>query len=282
MRVFINPNVTKKEALPVAAKACEVLKKAGADIIIENNCHGIDETACGAVRMPLDDAFKNCDITVSVGGDGSMLHAARHAIKYQKPLLGVNTGRLGFLTSVEQGELEKLARLPRGEYSVENRSTLQADIKGFNRDDAVALNDIVLFKEQPEKAISLSIYCDDILVSKFRGDGVIFSTATGSTAYSMSAGGPIMDAHLDGIIVTHICAHIVQTPPLVLSSRRVVRVVSTGTDEEHACICCDGRNLHRMVPGEEVQICLSDKKVPLVQFHDTGQLKSIDTKLRGR
>lgn len=279
MKIYMVPNTQKTSGAPVFRAAGQILRGAGVDLIIDETAAAMGE-GLDAQLLSATQAYQDCDLVLTIGGDGTMLHAARHTLHTQKPLLGVNVGRLGFLTIVESDELEKLRRLPAGDYTVEHRSLLCGHSGGA--EPCYALNDLVLFKEVPEHTISLNIYSDEILVSRFRGDGVIFATPTGSTAYSMSAGGPILDAGLEGFVVTQICAHIVQTPPLVFSAGRQVRAVNRGSDEERVIISCDGIRAHALEPGGEVIITQSDKTVPLVQFNPSQQLESIDKKLKGR
>lgn len=278
MNIYLLPNTGKDSSWPVFRAAGSLLREAGAALIIDEEAASLGKAEWEARMLPADEAHKACDLVITIGGDGTMLHAARHTIHSQKPLLGVNVGRLGFLTVVESDELEKLRRLPAGDFSVEHRSLLQ----GNGNQPCFALNDIVLFKEEPERTISLNIYCDDILVSSFRGDGVIFATPTGSTAYSLSAGGPVLDAALDAIVVTQICAHIVQTPPLVFSAKRALRAVSAGLVHERVAVICDGSRSRVLGPGGEIAISRAAATVPLVQLNPTQQLESIDTKLKRR
>ncbi len=294
MTIYLVPNISKQTALYVMQQAAEILSAAGVELVVDPLFEG-SFTVPGPVRyLPPEAAWTACDMVVTIGGDGTMLHTAHSSMHYQKPLLGINTGHLGFLTVLEKDEVEKLRRLPAGDFLVEQRSTLQYQLEWVPpstvpptgddaaNDDALAMNDIVLFKAVPEKAIMLDIYCDDVPVSSFRGDGVIFSTPTGSTAYSMSAGGPIVDAHLGGIIVTQICAHVVQMPPMVFAGSRKLKVVSRGGEAEPVLITSDGR-VGRLLPaGVPVWISEADKKVPMVQFRDAGQLRAIDKKLKGR
>lgn len=280
MKVYLIPNTRRPEALQTAEKAADILISEGVQVLVnEENAGLFIET----YRTFLSDAeaWDACDMAVTVGGDGTILHAARNTIKRNKPILGVNTGRLGFLTIIESNELEKLQRIPRGEYTIEERSVLCLK-NGSSDNTDLALNDIVLFKESPERTIALDIYCDEVLVSSFRGDGVVFATPTGSTAYSMSAGGPIVDARLPAIIVTQICAHIVQMPPMVFAADRTLRVVSRGMEYEKVFVSCDGMPSKELPHGEEVTIRQAGQTVPLVQFSDADQLKTIDKKLKGR
>lgn len=280
MKVYILPNPGKPDAMKLLAQAGALLRADGIEVILSQSTAARARLPWQATVLTEDEACGACDIMLTIGGDGTMLHAARRALTAQKPLLGINIGRLGFLTLIESNELEKLHRLAAGDYAIEHRSVICATPKGGQ--PTYALNDIVLFKELPERSISLNIYCDDILVSSFRGDGIIFATPTGSTAYSLSAGGPILDTQLGGIVVTQICAHIVHTPPLVFAGSRTLRAVVTGLEEEKLIISTDGARGECLGYGGEVHLTQSDKTVPMVKFNDAQQLEFIDKKLKGR
>lgn len=281
MKIFIVPNEQKIKAIEMAYIAADLLHKDGATIILEDTFQDASHFPSYVLFLSAPHAYEECDIVLTIGGDGTMLHAARDIITLQKPMLGINVGRLGFLTIVEKDELENLSRLSTGEYIIENRGLLQVEHGGKNPLKTFALNDIVVFKENAENTITLDIYCDEIKVSGFRGDGVVFCTPTGSTAYSMSAGGPIVDASLDAIIVTQICAHIVRMPPMVLSGERVLRAVPSAEFEEKIYISCDGLPGTLLDWGEPIYIKQSPQRLPLIQFEDARQLKSIDKKLKG-
>ncbi len=279
MTVFLVPNETKPKALLVARQAAEILAGEGVAVLAPG------DTLAGvsaALSVPPEKGYMQADVVVTVGGDGTMLHSARQMLGAPRPLLGINTGQLGFLTLVEYDELDKLLRLPAGEYEVEERTMLRADYWGDNNrtQTMLALNDVVLFKSEIEKSISLDIYCDEVMVSGFRGDGVIFATPTGSTAYSMSAGGPIVDARLGGVIVTQICAHVVQMPPMIFAPGR--RLCVEPQDGQPVFISYDGMRGQLLSPGQRITLSQADKTMPLVQFADADQLKSIDRKLKGR
>ncbi|MFV0412786.1 MAG: NAD(+)/NADH kinase [Oscillospiraceae bacterium] len=282
MNIYLVPNFSKNAALEVARQAVDILLEEGAAVLLEEPFAKYFAPAPGIRFLTAQQAMEACDIVLTIGGDGTLLRAARQGLHCPKPLVGINMGRLGFLTIIENDELYKLRRLPKREYQVEQRSVLQANFGGANSAACFAFNDIVLFKQVPNKTISMDIYCDDCKVSSFRGDGIIFATSTGSTAYSMSAGGPILDARLGGIIATQICAHIVHTPPMVFASDRILRAVPQSPPEDEVYISCDGQESWQLPWKEEIIIRQAGLTVPVIEFEDAGQLKSIDKKLKGR
>ena len=160
-----------------------------------------------------NECFPRTDVILTIGGDGTILHEANFTLQYQKPILGINIGRCGFLATCEVDEMEeKLAALVRGEYMLDSRMLLYVRVLGEDGWEGHALNDVVVTKGRLQQAIDFSIYCDDILVEHYRGDGVIVATPTGSTAYSLAAGGPILDSQTKGIVVTPICPHSLTSP----------------------------------------------------------------------
>ncbi len=279
MKIFLLPNPLKKNAIQVAEHAVSILATAGATIVMEEEHQKYGFGDVGFCSC--SEAWQSCDLVVTLGGDGTILHVAQQAMQHQKPVLGVNFGRLGYLTALEKDELEKLRRLLAGQYVVENRSMLAFKITGSEH-AGFALNDITFFKAQPERIVNVDIYCDETKISSFRGDGVVFATPTGSTAYSMSAGGPIVDARLGGIIATQICAHIVKMPSMVFAGDRVLRVVSKCAGGDRVLVSYDGHASHTLPDHAEAVIYQSEHTMPLVQFSDANQLQAIDNKLKGR
>lgn len=279
MVIYVIPNASKTHTPPVFANACKILYDDGVHIIADEALRQQYGALPYIDWVPNQSGYAKADMVLTIGGDGTMLHAARQCMPFDIPMAGINTGRLGFLTIMEKNELEKLHRLSRGEYVVDTRSMLRVDAGGTTQ---YALNDIVLFKQNPENTISLNIYCDDILVSSFLGDGVIFATPTGSTAYSMSAGGPIVDARLNAVVVTQICAHIIHTPPLVFDATRMLRAEKSADSTGKVFLSCDGLPSCLALEDAPVVITKADYSFYLVQFHDSGQVKAIDEKLKGR
>ncbi len=279
MNLLLIPNPTLENAFLSIKKVISVLHEAGANVcMIEpqekfefNGIHFCSEEM----------AWNTCDMVVTLGGDGTILHVASMAIHHQKPVLGINFGRLGYLTALEKDELYRLNNIISGQYIVEKRSVLAYEIQG-SQEKGVALNDITFFKSTPERTMSVDIFCENVKVSSFHGDGVVFSTPTGSTAYSMSAGGPIVDARLEGIIVTQICAHLVKMPSMVFSGDRVLHVVSNSSYDQDVLFTCDGK-ISRILPrGVKALVYQSKKTMPLVQFQEANQLQAIDSKLKSR
>lgn len=282
MTVYLIPNLTKPQAAATARAAIGVLCAHGADVVLP-----ADVPLCEFEGQPVrlleeTAAFGSCDAIVTIGGDGTILHAARRGIEFHKPLLGVNIGRMGFLATVEAYELNKLARLAQGDYRIDQRAMLQVRAHGANSFHQYALNDVVISKPGMNQTIEVSITCDGIPVNRFMGDGVVVATPTGSTAYALSAGGPVLDARIDGIVMTPVCAHSMHSPPMVFSAQRKLCIRVQGRDDAGALVSCDGWTPERISFGDMVEVSLSERSVSLVSFSEADQFEAIDKKLKGR
>ncbi len=280
MTTYIVVNHQKQSANKTAEKAAEILIKSGVKVAVNET--DSDFNIEGAIKMPEQQALKTCDVIITVGGDGTILKAARKSLKYNKPILGINVGRLGFLATVEANELNLLKRLISGEYKTEQRSILCAYKNSDTKHTQTAINDVVIGKSCVAQAIDIKIYCDDTLVSDYRGDGVIISTPTGSTAYSLSAGGPVLDAEINGIVVTPLCAHSLNSPSLVFSSHRKLRVKASCEGKTKMLYSCDGQADLPLFENDEITVCADENRIKLISFNSAQQFMAIDKKLKGR
>lgn len=213
MKLFVKPNLEKPDAAAcaerIAAMLNEIAERRGqaVTVLLEDSARGYIH-AQNAVFCSRGEAFDACDIVISVGGDGTVMRAACGAARAGKPILGVNAGRVGFLTQLEAHELGELERLFTGQYKIMSRMMLSAVIEnGENIESYTALNDVVARHGDTDRIVSFEVCCGEKLVASHRADGVIFATPTGSTAYSMSAGGPVASPELDLILMTAICPH---------------------------------------------------------------------------
>ncbi len=282
MTVYIIPNTTKPQAIPVALQAAGILRRAGAAILLDpalqSSCGGE-----GVEYLPQHEAAAKCDVVVTVGGDGTILHTAKECMHYNKPILGINLGRTGFLATCEVNEMEaKLARLACGDFQCDTRMLLTAVANGDREKAQTALNDVVIYKGHHPQTIDFDIYCDDILVNHCLGDGVIIATPTGSTAYSLSAGGPILDSHIQGIVVSMICAHSLNQPAMVFAADRCIRIQANSHGRNDIFISTDGEEELCLQDGSSVQVELSRQSIRLVTFNPADQFDAIGKKLRGR
>ncbi|GJN63734.1 NAD(+)/NADH kinase [Faecalibacterium gallinarum] len=280
--VYIAPNPGKSSAGEVALRAAQILLTHGAGVLMQETLRSSCNIA-GVQYLPLEKCLEQTDVILTIGGDGTILHEANLSLKYRKPILGINLGRCGFLATCEIGEMEtKLSAVARGDFDLDSRMLLYARVLGDDGWEGHALNDVVVTKGRLQQAIDFSIYCDDILVEHFRGDGVIVATPTGSTAYSLAAGGPILDSQTKGIVVTPICPHSLATPAMVFAQERRLGVCVGQVADDEVFISCDGAAGYPLRAGATAQIRLSDQIVQLITFSQADQFQAIDKKLRSR
>ena len=282
MTVYISPNPGKSSARELALRAAQILRAHGASVLMEHKWQQSCNIA-GVEYLPFETCMEQTDVILTIGGDGTILHVANQTLSYHKPILGINLGRCGFLATCEVDELEtKLSAVARGQYSLDSRMLLYVRVLGDDRWEGHALNDVVVTKGRLQQAIDFSVYCDDILVEHFRGDGVIVATPTGSTAYSLAAGGPILDSQTKGIVVTPICPHSLATPPMVFAQERKINICVGQVADDEVFISCDGDEGCSLRAGATAVARLSDQNVQLITFSRADQFQAIDQKLRSR
>lgn len=225
--------------------------------------------AAAAVEVPeLPDSPADIDLLITLGGDGALLAGARWAGRAGTPVLGVNLGRLGFLTAVSlEGMEDAVAGIAAGEYVIDERMALEVSPQHESETSELyyALNDAVLHRGGLVRVVAFRVWVDEEEVGLYRGDGVIVATPTGSTAYSLSSGGPILDPRLDAMVITPICPHTMAVRPLVLraTARVTIQVV---TSPQHLMLTIDGQVGSELSPGDRVIVRKSDQPVRLVRL----------------
>ncbi|MCK6372173.1 MAG: NAD(+)/NADH kinase, partial [Gammaproteobacteria bacterium] len=209
-------------------------------------------------------------LLVAVGGDGSMLYAARRAAGTGVPLLGINLGRLGFLADV--GPADMLATIDdilQGRYETERRMLLRAEITESGRviGEGLALNDIVVSRHDPGRMLEIRTFVDGAYVNTHGGDGFIVATATGSTAYSLSCGGPIVAPSLEAIVLVPICPHTLSERPIIVPAAAVTEIAISEPHSARADVICDGEITGHLAPGRRLRVRAAAERVELVHPH---------------
>uniref|UniRef100_UPI003FEFC611 NAD(+)/NADH kinase n=1 Tax=Faecalibacterium sp. TaxID=1971605 RepID=UPI003FEFC611 len=282
MTVYISPNPGKAMAYGISQRAAQILLTHGAQVLMQDGLQAECMTM-GVVYLPQKECLERTDVILTIGGDGTILHEANLSLEYRKPILGINLGRCGFLATCEVDEMEaKLSAVDRCVYFQSDRRLLYVGVLGDDSWEGHALNDVVMTKGRLQQAVDFSIYCDDILVEHYRGDGVIVATPTGSTAYSLAAGGPILDSQTKGIVVTPICPHSLASPAMVFAQERKINLCVGQVADEEVFISCDGDAGYSVKAGATAEVRLSDQVVQLITFSKADQFQAIDQKLRGR
>lgn len=226
-----------------------------------------DVVPAAATRLPEDEMARHASLVVAVGGDGSMLYAARRVAAAGLPLLGINRGRLGFLADVGPGEmLARVDEVLRGEYESERRMMLRAEILEGRRLVAagLALNDIVVNRGDPGRMLEIRTFIDGRYVNTHRGDGFIVATATGSTAYSLSCGGPIVAPVLDAILLVPICPHTLSERPIIVPAAVETDIMLSEGHTSRAGVTCDGEVAGELLPGRSLRVRAAAERVELL------------------
>lgn len=225
---------------------------------------------------------ESCDLIIVLGGDGSLLGAARQLARHNVPVLGINRGRLGFLTDILPEELEeKVGAVLQGEYVLEKRFLLSAIVKrnGEVIGRAEALNDVVVNSGTSAQMIEFNVYVDDEFVYPQRSDGLIVSTPTGSTAYSLSGGGPIMHPKLDAVVLVPMFPHTLSSRPIVIDGNSEIRIEINKSNKIHPPVTCDGQVHLTALPGDTVYITKRRHKLKLIHPNDHSFYASCRDKL---
>jgi len=226
--------------------------------------------------------LETAEMVITFGGDGTILRAARAASEFGVPILGINLGGKGFIAELEANETGLLKSITNGEYSIETRVML--DVEVLRDNEAItqdfALNDIVV--KGDNKVIDMTIYGDNQKITRFSGDGTVIATPTGSTAYSMSAGGPIVDPAAKNIIITPICAHVLEARSFVLELARTVTIELGNKKSNPAYISVDGGSHVRIQSGDIVKILKSKRNTRLVRLSDKSFYRKVSEKLGER
>ncbi|MGB6602749.1 MAG: NAD(+)/NADH kinase [Steroidobacteraceae bacterium] len=235
-----------------------------------------------ATRVPERRLAEHADLMIAVGGDGTLLYAARLVARHGVPLLGVNRGRLGFLTDVmPQDMLSSVDAALAGRLESDQRPMLAALLHCADgkRAESLALNDVVMQKHDTGRTLDFETRVDAQFVNTHDGDGIIVASATGSTAYALSCGGPILEPHLEALVIAPICAHTLSDRPIVVSSRSVIEVALLERADTRARVTCDGTVLGDFLPGDRLEVRTSAERVTLLHPPGHDYYKLLRSKL---
>lgn len=288
MKVVLCPNPYLDKGLRAACAAQRILERAGCETALTLPFGKEDYAATAKEKVTFlsaREAYRNADFLVCFGGDGTILHAAKDSLNHGNiPILGVNLGSMGFMAELDPSNLSLLSRLAAREYRLEKRMLLDVTVcregKTVYRD--TALNDAVLTKGAVARVIDLEVLADGILMSSFPGDGVIICTPTGSTAYSMSAGGPIVEPTAEAITVTPISPHALYARSMVLDGSRLVTVLPDRRERKSVYLSVDGGKAFHLHPNDKLEVRRSKVKVRLIRLTDRSFYSIINEKLTGR
>lgn len=274
-------NADKGEFASVVRKAAQLIARSGREVwadAVAGPHAGRKARVCPSIA----DLARKVDLLLVLGGDGTILRVAGEVAGASAPLLGINIGGLGFLTSVSSSRLAvELRQVWRGEFTLEPRAMIEADGRCCGADiHALALNDLVISRGEPARLIEIEVSVDDEILARYRADGLVVSTPTGSTAYSLAAGGALICPNANVIELTPICPHTLSNRAVIASLESVIRVRVTGS--RPAILCADGQAMHNLAGGDEVTIRRSDKTVTLMRLAGVSFFEILRRKLHWR
>lgn len=221
--------------------------------------------------LPMDEAYGAVDAAIVLGGDGTILESSRRSAPFETPVLGLNLGRLGYMAELEMSEIGELSRMVAGEYSLERRSMLNIELinsEGVVRQSEYALNDAVLSNGSISRVVDLELYEGGVHIANYRSDGMIIATPTGSTAYSLSAGGAIVDPRLNCLCVTPICPHSLYARPIIFPDSACIEIKNVCPREKTLFLTVDGRVNYEISIGERVRITRSPLYTSFIRIKD--------------
>lgn len=283
-KVVMTPNPYRDRNFKYANLAEKILRDAGLQTRI---CLAFDvdknfELPNDVVLHDLSQELKDADLLICFGGDGTILHASKAATYAGVPILGVNIGTMGFMAELESGELKELARLAADDYTVEERMMLHVRVEHDGQVvlEENALNDAVITKGAVARIVQMAVCCDGVEIMEFGGDGVIVGTPTGSTGYSISAGGPIVEPTAQNIIITPICAHDMRAKTVVTSAERKITVEIGRIGRKNAFVSVDGGRALRLGSGDRVTVTRSRYVTKLVRLTRRSFFEVVKNKFR--
>lgn len=270
--VVLTPNPYRDKGFQTVRNAVRILKDAGMEPRV---CLPFDVDR--SFELPrdirfhrLDREMQNTEMVICFGGDGTILHMAKSATRRNVPILGVNIGTMGFMAELESSELDQLARLADDDYTLDRRMMLDVVVQR-DRDiifHDIGLNDVVITKGAVARIAHLSVKLDGVQAMQCNGDGIIVATPTGSTAYSLSAGGPVVEPEANNILVTPICAHDMMSRCMVTSDKRTISVEMVQNAKRNAYLSVDGGKALRLNMGDVTMIKKSNLETKLVRLKD--------------
>ncbi len=287
MKIALIVNTDKPKAISCAWNIAKLLSAKNAEIITLSDFadHGVlNDINKSASLNSYEELFNECDIAVTVGGDGTIIHSAKFASKYDKPMIGVNVGRLGFAAEVEPDNIGDLARLLSGDYKVNKRMLLDVTItrSDGNKENYLAVNDATVARGSLSRIIDVSVSLDNSPISEYHADGILFSTPTGSTAYALSAGGPVIYPEMECILLTPICPHSLISRSVVFDGGSVLNTTVKIRDNTPAVLSIDGERNIEINPDDVITIKKSEKYLKLIKLYDRNFYQLLNEKLKER
>lgn len=279
MKIALIPNADKPRALLCAQEIADLLTDSGAVVLLPQSIADSVISAGAEYYTTYDELFSHCDCAVTVGGDGTIIHSARHSALSGKPVIGVNLGTLGYVAELEPTEIDALRCLVIGGYVTRERMLLDVCVirSDGTKQSYLAVNDAVISRGSLSRIIDLDVFTEGEKICNYRADGLLFSTPTGSTAYALSAGGPVIDPYLSLIELTPVCPHSLTARTVIFSDETVLSVNCNSPDSSFLTV--DGQISVELTNSDTVQISKSNHKLRMIKLKDKNFYKVAGEKL---
>lgn len=283
MKIAILPNLNKVDAHKHTIRVIQKLVELGVDILMYAKYQ--DYFHCDEIVFYQDfyEMVTYCDVMIAIGGDGTIIHTAKHAAIAGKPLLGINLGRIGFVAGLELNELDRLQDLANGRCHIEKRMMLEVTVSQKEQKETYyALNDAVISRGALSRMIDLNVGFHDNKISHYRADGLIVSTPTGSTAYSLSAGGPVIEPAMRCILLTPICSHSLFSRSVLFGENTKLAIQAAEGDDSEIFLTIDGETSIQIHEDDMVAIQAAEIEVSLIKIKDISFYEVLNEKLSER
>lgn len=280
MKIALIVNFNKKGATETGKRIAELLISQGVEVLFHKS--SLSDLFKEALAFDNhSDLVKAADLVLTVGGDGTIIHSAKHAVSHGKPVLGVNLGRLGYVAELEADEIDMITQLVKGEYSIVNRSVLSVCVisKSGTSKEYIAVNDAVVSRGSLSRIIDLQVSIDGADVSSYRADGILVATPTGSTAYALSAGGPVISPDLRCIELVPVCPHSLSARAVILSENSVIKIHANSPDDK-SYLTIDGQISVELYEDDIVEIKNSEKTLDMIVLKKRNFFKLASEKLK--
>ncbi len=280
MTVALQVNMTRVNAYNVAVDVCRHLQEFGIRVLMSQDMReyfsDLDVEFCASL-----DCIKRSDIVFSIGGDGTIIHTAHDAVEFDKPVLGINAGRLGFLAGLEKSELHLLKNIITENYTVDNRMRLS--VRHYEGDEFIGeyscLNDIIIGRGSSLRLCEIDAKSDGRILYNYLADGLIVATPTGSTAYSLSSGGPVVDTGIESLILTPICSHSLFSRSIIFKPETVIEFSVKNCENCSPVFSCDGDNGIPMTADTRLIVTKSDRYSKIIRIKSDSFSDILNNKL---
>ena len=278
-KIGLIPNSLKDPDFSLSKRICDVLHNEGATVYTENR---YDELVPDYVKvLPLEEIFQSCECVIALGGDGTLLQIAQPACLANIPILGINYGKIGYMAELEYTEIDQLKCLLRNDFAVEERIMLDVTVEREGKEifHSLALNDAVISSAAITRLIDMKVTANNQEISTYSADGLIVSTPTGSTGYSLSAGGPVLEPTGNALILTPICPHTLGARPIVFASDSCIRIELMHLVNKDAHLTVDGSQCMPLSNGDVVHVHRSLQITQLIKIKNLNFYQILNHKL---